>query len=204
MNKDEKVEKYCLTIFDLFKSSFHRWNERLDEHTERVICRLFYHGVFDSYADRTILSTFPISNPGKKVKGATDDHFVPPQTFAKFIMDTPKILDDYNLFKSYFNVCRKTITVTKEENLQLRELTKTSPVLTKDKYYHLGMKLYHGYDELPTMNQVLPVLEEFTIWENKFIKNDFRPTVVYTAPKAAPKAKYGLDSFIEYNIEVTK
>jgi len=179
----KKTYEYCLTAWNILKSNYYRWHSKLSVDAERSIARMFYQCVFDSYADRTMFSTFPVRNPGKKIIGMTDDHFMVPQTVAKFVMESPEILNSYDEFESIFIACRKTILVTPEENKLLAKLTRKQPVLTKDKYHHLGIELYHGRVKLPEENQVLPVPKLFDEWEQKFIKNNFRSTVVYTESK---------------------
>ena len=177
-----KISEYCLTAYDLFKSSVYRWHSRLNKDAERAISRVFYQAVRDTNPDKTGFSTLPgVKTTGD---GLTDDHFMSPQTVAKYIMDSPKILKNYEEFKKIFLACRKTVVVTKEQNNILAQLTKKQPVLTKDKFYHLGYKLYYGHEKLPEINQVLPVPELYTKWEKKYIINDFRPTVVWTKPIA--------------------
>ena len=179
---NNRTYEYCLTAWNNLKANAYRWHPELNTNAERTISRMFYQTVFDSNPDKTGLS----STPGAKHtdEGMTNDHYMAPQTVAKFVMENPELLNSYDKFQKIFLFCRKTIVVTKEENKRLAQLTKKQPVLTKDKYYHLGIKLYQDYVALPTMNQVLDVPESFDKWEQKFIKNDFRPTVVYTEPKS--------------------
>jgi hypothetical protein len=175
MNK--RTYEYCLTAWNNLKANAYRWHPELNTDAERTISRMFYQSVFDSLPDKTGLSSTP--NAKSTDEGMTDDHYMAPQTVAKFVMENPELLNSYDKFQEIFLFCRRTIVVTKEENARLAQITKKQPVLTKDKYHHLGIKLYNGYEELPTMNQVLDVPKSFTEWENKFIKNDFRPTTVY-------------------------
>ena len=178
---NDRASEYCLTAWNNLKANAYRWHSELNTNAERTISRMFYQSVFDTLNNKTGFST----SPGAKStwEGMVDDHYMAPQTVAKFVMDHPKILNSYDLFKEIFQFCRKTIVVTKEENNKLAQITKKQPVLTKDKYHYLGIKLYHGYEELPTMNQVLDVPKLFDEWEQKFIKNDFRPTTVYVSKK---------------------
>ena len=178
---NNRTYEYCLTAWNNLKANAYRWHPELNTNAERTISRMFYQSVFDSLPDRTGFS----SHPGAKYtwNSMVDDHYMAPQTVAKFVMENPELLNDYKKFQEIFLFCRRTIVVTKEENNRLAQITKKQPVLTKDKYYHLGIKLYHGNEELPTMNQVLDVPESFTKWENKFIKNNFRPTTVYVPKK---------------------
>jgi len=184
---NNRTYEYCLTAWNNLKANAYRWHPELNTNAERTISRMFYQSVFDSLPYKTGLS----STPGAKStwEGMVDDHYMAPQTVAKFVMENPELLNDYKKFQEIFLFCRRTIVVTKEENNRLAQITKKQPVLTKDKYYHLGIKLYHGREELPTMNQVLDVPESFTKWENKFIKNDFRPTTVYV-PKTSTLDKF--------------
>jgi len=185
---DNRTKQYCLTAWNNLKGNSYRWHSELNTDAERSISRMFYQSVFDTLNDKTGFST----SPGAKStwEGMVDDHYMAPQTVAKFVMENPKLLNDYDKFQEIFLFCCKTIVVTKEENNKLAQITKKQPVLTKDKYHYLGMKLYKGYEELPTINQVLDVPEAFTEWESQFIENSFRPTVVYTEQKA------NLDEFI--------
>ena len=88
-----KISEYCLTAYDLFKSSVYRWHSRLNKDAERAISRVFYQAVRDTNPDKTGFSTLPgVKTTGD---GLTDDHFMSPQTVAKYIMDSPKILKNY-------------------------------------------------------------------------------------------------------------
>ena len=178
---NNRTYEYCLTAWNNLKANAYRWHSELNTNAERTISRMFYQSVFDSLPYKTGLS----STPGAKStwEGMVDDHYMAPQTVAKFVMENPELLNDYKKFQEIFLFCRRTIVVTKEENNKLAQITKKQPVLTKDKYHYLGIKLYHGYEELPTMNQVLDVPKLFDEWEQKFIKNDFRPTTVYVSKK---------------------
>jgi len=186
---DNRTYQYCLTAWNNLKANAYRWHPELNTDAERSISRMFYQSVFDTLNNKTGFST----SPGAKStwEGMVDDHYMAPQTVAKFVMENPELINDYKKFQEIFLFCCKTIVVTKEENAKLAQITKKQPVLTKDKYHYLGIKLYHGYEELPTMNQVLDVPKTFTEWESKFIKNDYRPTVVYT------ESKSNLDKFFE-------
>ena len=173
----DRTYEYCLTAWNNLKANAYRWHKELNTDAERTISRMFYQAVFDTCPNKTGLSTIP----GAKtpMDNMTDDHYMAPQTVAKFIMESPVLLNDYNKFEEIFLFCRKTIVVTKEQNLKLAQITKKQPVLTKDKYYYLGYDLYFGEEKLPEQNQVLDVPKAFTEWESEFIDNQFRPTVVY-------------------------
>ena len=173
-----RTYEYCLTAWNNLKANAYRWHKELNTNAERTISRMFYQAVFDSLPDKTGLSTIPRAKT--PMYNMTDDHYMAPQTVAKFVMESPELLNDYNRFEKIFLFCRKTIVVTKEQNLKLAQITKKQPVLTKDKYHYLGFKLYYGSEELPEINQVLDVPKEYTEWESRFIDNGFRPTVVWT------------------------
>jgi hypothetical protein len=172
-----RTYEYCLTAWNILKSNAYRWHSELNTDAERTISRMFYQSVFDTLPDKTGLST--VADATSKDEGMTDDHYMAPQTVAKFIMERPELLNNYEKFEEIFLFCRKTVAVTKEQNLKLAQITKKQPVLTKDKYHYLGYDLYFEGEKLPEHNQVLDVPEDFTEWESKFIKNDFRPTTVY-------------------------
>ena len=179
---DEKAKEYCLTTCDFAKASLYRWKPGMNEHTERAISRTFYQMVFDTYPVKTGLSTEPgATTPDKRY---TNDHYLSPQTIMKYIMDT-ELFNDYKKFEALFFECRKTIVVTRDQNNKLAQMTRKRPVLTKDKYDYLGYELYYGDEKLPKINQVLPVPEEFTKWEMKYIKNGFRATIVWLGYKSS-------------------
>ena len=54
-----KISEYCLTAYDLFKSSVYRWHSRLNKDAERAISRVFYQAVRDTNPDKTGFSTLP-------------------------------------------------------------------------------------------------------------------------------------------------
>ena len=173
----KRTTENCITAWNNLKANAYRWHSGLNKDAERSISRMFYQSVFDTLPDKTGLSSSP--NAKSTDEGMTDDHFMAPQTVAKFIMESPELLNSYDEFEKIFLFCRKTIVVTKNENNRLAQITKKQPVLTKDKYHHLDIKLFDGFVELPAINQVLDVPEAFDEWEKKFIKNGFRPTQVY-------------------------
>ena len=172
-----RVYEYCLTAWNNLKANAYRWHPELNTDAERTISRMFYQAVFDTCPNKTGLSTVACAKSTDE--GMTDDHYMAPQTVAKYVMETPELLNDYKKFEELFLFCRQTIVVTKEQNRELANITKKQPVLTKDKYHYLGYDLYLDGEKLPEHNQVLDVPEDFTEWESKFIKNDFRPTTVH-------------------------
>ena len=109
----------------------------------------------------------------------TDDHYMAPQSVTKFIMDTKFLLEDFDHFLDCFMLCRKTHYVKRYENDELRELTKKTKVLTKDRYKYLGWKLYK--DGNPNMSFAEPELmvpSYFTDWEQGYQNNGFVATIV--------------------------
>ena len=187
-NTMDKIEFYARLGFNALNASKHLWDEGVSTHIERALPRQgMYHPVFDCGSIKTGLSTIGTGHIPQnqfQERGLTEDHYMAPQTCGKFILDTPEYLEDFEKFFEFFNFCRRTIIVTKKQNEELKQLTKKENVLTKDRYHHLGYKLYDSEGLLPEGNQVLDVPHDYTIWEEKFIKNSFRPFVV-KSPKAS-------------------
>jgi len=152
LNAKEPIE-YARTAFDSLKSSQYRWNKNLTTSVERSISRLFYDQVFSSGADKSGFS----------------------QSVTKFIMDTEFLLDDFEKFLDCFKMCRKTHYVAKTQNEELKNLTKKTLVLTRDRYKHLGYNLYGNGTIF--RNPELQVPSYYTDWEKGFQENNFRPTI---------------------------
>ena len=195
-NTMDKNEVYARIAFNNIRANIYLWDADLTIDIERALSRSgFYHLVFDTGPDRTGLSTLSLGHVPLnqyKYRNLTDDHFMAPQTCGKFLFDTPEYLRDFKKFFEFFKICRKTILVTKDENEALKQLTKKKNVLTKDRYHHLGYKLYNNGEILPEGNQVLDVPNDYTIWEEKFIANTFRPVVVPSMPKLQNLDKFFL------------
>tara|TARA_Y100000817_G_scaffold310649_1_gene301605 strand:+ start:91 stop:654 length:564 start_codon:yes stop_codon:yes gene_type:complete len=170
--KKEPIE-YAKTAFDSLRACQYRWNKNLTTSIERSISRLFYDQVFSSGADKSGFSTI--------LKGQwwehdmLDDHYMAPQSVTKFIMDTEFLLDDFDKFLDCFMMCRKTHYVAKIQNEELKNLTKKTLVLTRDRYKHLGYNLYGNGTIF--RNPELQVPSYYTDWEKGFQENNFRPTI---------------------------
>ena len=167
-------KEYARTAFDCLKASQYRWNKNLTTSTERSIARLFYDQVFSSGADKSGFSTIPKSEWCKY--DMTDDHYMAPQSVTKFIMDTEFLLNDFEKFLDCFMMCRKTHYITKKQNEELKNLTKKTLVLTRDRYKHLGYTLYCNGTKFPTPELQVP--SYYTDWERGFQENNFRPTII--------------------------
>ena len=172
LNAKEPIE-YARTAFDSLKSSQYRWNKNLTTSIERSISRLFYDQVFSSGADKSGFSTIPKNEWCKHTM--TDDHYMAPQSVTKFIMDTEFLLDDFEKFLDCFKMCRKTHYVAKTQNEELKNLTKKTLVLTRDRYKHLGYNLYGNGTMFTTPELQVP--SYYTDWEKGFQENNFRPTI---------------------------
>jgi len=171
--KREPIE-YARTAFDCLRASQYRWNKNLTTSTERSIARLFYDQVFSSGADKSGFSTIPKSEWHEY--SMTDDHYMAPQSVTKFIMDTEFLLNDFEKFLDCFMMCRKTHYITKKQNEELKNLTKKTLVLTRDRYKHLGYTLYCNGTKFLTPELTVP--SYYTDWERGFQENNFRPTII--------------------------
>ena len=174
--KRDPVE-YARTAFDCLRVSKSRWNKHITTSTERSISRLFYDQVFSSGADKSGFSTIPKAE--WSLQPMTDDHYLAPQSITKFIMDSEFLLEDFDHFLDCFLLCRKTHFVSRQQNDQLKSLTKSKPVLTRDRYKHLGFNLYKsGSADYVLKAPELTVPSYLTDWELGYQNNGFRATIV--------------------------
>ena len=77
-----------------------------------------------------------------------DDHYLSPLQVAAFIYesDDDYYLKNFDAFKDMFKLCCYTHRVTPNENKKLSHLK--GKILTRDKYKHLGIKLYKNNEEI--------------------------------------------------------
>tara|TARA_R100000008_G_C3529295_1_gene138362 strand:+ start:259 stop:834 length:576 start_codon:yes stop_codon:yes gene_type:complete len=179
MSRERKdPTEYALTAFNSLRANQYRWNKTLISDAERSISRLFYDQVFSSGAERSGFST--VLKNEWKMQPMADDHYMAPQSVTKFIMDKSEILlDDYDYFEDVFMMCRKTHYIKKEQNEMLKDLTKKTCILTRDRYKHLGFNLYKGGKPNYIMEKPeLEVPTYFTDWEMGYQTNGFRAVVV--------------------------
>ena len=178
MRKRKDPTEYALTAFLSLKANQYRWNKMLVTDAERSISRLFYDSVFSSGANKSGFST--VLKNDWKLQAMTDDHYMAPQSVTKFIMDQSDIiLEDYDHFEDCFMMCRKTHWVMKSQNEELKNLTKKTSILTRNRYKHLGLNLYKGGKPNYVLeNPELEVPTYFTDWEKGYQINGFRSTVV--------------------------
>jgi hypothetical protein len=190
---EERVDLISKVAHRCLIANSDHWNSEMTSSTERAVSRIFYHMVFDSPKIKTGLSTIP-----HNVKFNTDehawDHYLRPQSVAKYIMDNQEEnLIDYKRFRYIFDYCRRVVRCTKKENTLLREQTNLhnkpnefnkKGIYTSEQYINLGIRLFdkHGMvDE----NVGLPVFDGFSEWEGKFFNNKCRPTVIYSPKKSS-------------------
>ena len=169
-------EAYCETAFNNLKGSLHNWGK---EDYYRPITRTFYINVFDcAGVNHTgFISESAINNP----KERTHDHCLSPQFIGRMVMDNPdKFLNDYESFKNLFWIACSTITVTKEENTSLSNLTENDgydykvKVPTNLKYEHLEIKLRKRIgarwaDSVPMNTSIIDVPKELLDYETQFL-----------------------------------
>ena len=173
----DREKEYALTAFNSLKANMYRWTKDLDSHVERSISRVFYDQVVSTGPVKTKWST--VLSQDWEYNVMCDDHYMAPQTVCKFIMDCPFVLEDFNIFSDIFAACRKTIYITKDQNEELKQLTKKEPVVTRDRYKHLGYTIYVNGDPNNVLEKPeLEVPSYYTDWENKTHANGFRPIVV--------------------------
>ena len=87
--------------------------------------------------------------------------------------------EDFDNFLDIFLMCRKTHYVYKSHNENLKDLTKKTLILTRDRYKHLGYNLYkNGRPENMLKTPELQVPSYFTDWERGYQQNGFRATIV--------------------------
>ena len=174
--KKDHVE-YARTAFYGLIANKHRWNKETTTDIERSISRLFYDQVFSSGADKSGMST--VLKHEWDLAPMTDDHYMAPQSVTKYIMDTEFLLEDFDHFLDIFLMCRKTHYVYKSHNENLKDLTKKTLILTRDRYKHLGYNLYkNGRPENMLKTPELQVPSYFTDWERGYQQNGFRATIV--------------------------
>jgi len=175
--KLKNPSEYALTAFLALKANQYRWNKMLVSDAERSISRLFYDQVFSSGADKSGFST-TLKNEWD-LQSMTDDHYMAPQSVTKFIMDSEFLLENFEHFLDCFLMCRKTHWVKKSENEKLKELTKKTNILTRDRYKHMGWNLYKdGKPNYVMEKPELQVPSYFTDWEMGYQNNGFRSMAV--------------------------
>lgn len=174
----EIVTEYIETAWNLCKSNFYRWNEYMDNSCIRSVSRLFYQSVFDSGVIPTGYTTNPRFFKYEPNNNLTNDHFMSPQTVCKFIMDRPDIVNDFKKFTEVFNLCRRTIVTSREENEILKvNRPRNRNVLTKNRYKHNNIDLYfHGEIINDAFDKLIP--DYFTEWEQGFVNNNYYPLVI--------------------------
>jgi hypothetical protein len=185
---ETKVDSYSKVAQTCMIACLPYWNRDMTGHTERAISRSFYGRVFDCATIKTGLYTTSHNEKFNKDKH-TWDHYLRPQSVAKYIMDNPEEnLLDYKRFRYIFDYCRKVVRCTKKENTLLRVQTKQhnkpnksnkEGIYTSEQYINLGIRLYDKNGILDK-NVRLPVFDGYTEWEGKYFNNKCRPTTVYT------------------------
>jgi len=169
--------EYALTAFNSLNANKYRWNSSITSDVERSISRLFYDQVFSSGANKSGFST-TLKHEWDN-QDMTDDHYMAPQSVTKFIMDSEFLLEEIDQFLDIFMMCRKTHYIKKSENEKLKELTKKTKVLTRDRYKHLGFNLYKkGNPNKSLIKPELMVPSYFTDWELGYQNNGFVATIV--------------------------
>jgi len=175
--KKKDCVEYAKTTFYSLIANKHRWNKEITTDIERSISRLFYDQVFSSGADKSGMST--VLKHEWDLAPMTDDHYMAPQSVTKYIMDTEFLLEDFDHFLDIFLMCRKTHYVFKHQNEKLKDLTKKTFILTRDRYKHLGYNLYkNGKPDYILETPELEVPTYFTDWEKGYQQNGFRATIV--------------------------
>lgn len=176
-------EVYCEKTFNNLRANAQNWGSC--SNWNRALTRDFYLGVFDAGTPNKtgLISEDALFNhvTGKKNQN-TLDHCLSPQFVARMILDNPdKYLTDYELFRSIFFECCKTIIVTKGENKNLSLLTENNQgsisveVPTHLKYKHLGINLYKSvngkWNDCVEVDNIISVPESITEYEKDFVTN---------------------------------
>jgi len=175
--KKKDYVEYARTAFNSLIANKYRWNRETTTDIERSISRLFYDQVFSSGADKSGMST--VLKHEWNSAPMTDDHYMAPQSVTKYIMDTEFLLEDFDHFLDIFLMCRKTHYVFKRQNEKLKDLTKKTFILTRDRYKYLGYNLYKdGRPDYVLETPELQVPLYFTDWERGYQQNGFRTTAV--------------------------
>ena len=165
----ERVKEYALTAFNSMRANVNRWNKNIGD-GERSISRIFYDQVFSSGEKPSGLSTVPkIDQANEKM---CHDHYLKPQSVAKFIMDTKFHLEDFDSFFQIFEMCRSTHFITKKQNEILKKSTKNGTILTKYTYTENKFILYKE-NVLVDNHPILEVPEYYSDWEIKYRENGF-------------------------------
>lgn len=174
--KSKNWEAYCKTSFNSLRSNVENWGE---PDFFRPITRIYYISVFDcaQVNHLGLISEKAKNNP----KERTYDHCLSPQFIGRMIMDhSEKYLEDYEVFKNLFWLSCSTITVTKNENVQLSRLTENNGidyrvyVPTNLKYKHLNIKLYKRTNKrwknaVECDDNIISVPEDLIRYEREFI-----------------------------------
>ncbi len=187
-NTETKVDSFSVVAQRSMIANLPYWNHDMTGVTERAVSRIFYQMVFDCAYIKTGLSTTSHNEKFNKDKH-TWDHYLRPQSVAKYIMDNPvENLLDYKRFRYIFDYCRRVVLCTKKENNLLGQQTNKhnkpnksnkEGIYTSEQYINLGIRLYDKNGILDK-NVRLPVIDGYTEWEGKYFNNKCRPTTVYT------------------------
>jgi len=153
-----------------------RYDWELSEYRAEIT-RQFYLVISSINNNLNIMSENAVQSDDKHEKHEKD-HFFPPQTICRIIMDDYNLQDKYlkhfDAFKDLIQLITKTIVVTKEENKLLRRQTKNSNgVLYQqqsliEKYDSAGIVLHDGAEGQIDFPFVLP--DDILECEKKYIK----------------------------------
>lgn len=168
----DRWKNYATVAYDAMVANVENWK---NPENKRAITRIYYDLVFCSGHpnDSGLISADAMIAKIQKKK-ITKDHCYSPQFIARMIMDNADyFLSSREVFmQTYFDSCR-TITVTPEENTELRKLTKNTAdgfvilVPTTHKYSHLNIELLNKKTQVPNILEVPDILVEY---EKQYIK----------------------------------
>lgn len=154
---DEKIKK-LRDVFDImtFGVESGKWSKSSsshystsDEHDGSPYERVFYDTIAkisSGWVSKEYMNT------DNKKKYTTKDHMMKPQFGGKFLMDNPELwLGSFEKFLEWAMIFSMVISVTKKENIKLRDETKHLPL--EETYASLGIQLFEnngvGYNATP-------------------------------------------------------
>ena len=131
--------------------------------------RAFYQAVFDCPAIQTGLYTRNNTN--------TKDHYMSPQILSNYIFDHADIyLKDFDHFFSIFELCCRTIKVSPDENMRVREVKKKQRLASVEAYEAAGIDLYYEGALIDNHKEFLDIPEKITEWEIGFKNYNYELT----------------------------
>lgn len=161
-NNPDRWKSYAIPTYHALIANGDNWDNNPD--MRGPITRIYYDLVWCcNTTNRSGLISTNALKEGKK----TADHIYSPQFVARMIMDNRDyFLRDLDTFMETFYESCKTIIVTPQENMKLRNLTLSVPM--REKYKAAGIKLVDK-DTGKKVSNILEVPKKWERLEKKYL-----------------------------------